>query len=37
MIALAWSQRLEPGRALVVRRAVLDAGVPVMLVPMPAS
>jgi len=37
MIALAWSQRLEPGRALVVRRAVLDAGVPVMLVPMPAN
>ncbi len=37
MIALAWSQRLEPGRALVVRRAVLDAGVPVLLVPMPAN
>jgi hypothetical protein len=37
MLALAWSQRLEPGRALVVRRAVLDTGVPVLLVPMPAS
>lgn len=37
VIALAWSQRLEPGRALVVRRAVLDAGVPVILVPMPAN
>ena len=37
MIALAWSQRLGPGHALVVRRAVLDAGVPVMLVPMPAD
>jgi len=36
MIALAWSQRLDPGRALVVRHAVLDTGVPVMLVPMPA-
>jgi hypothetical protein len=36
MIALAWSRRLEPGRALVVR-AVLDAEVPVMLVPIPAS
>jgi hypothetical protein len=24
MIALAWSQRLEPGRGLVVRRAVPD-------------
>ena len=37
MIALAWSQRLDPGRALVVRHAVLDTGVPVMLVPMPAK
>jgi len=37
MIALAWSQRLEPGRALVVRRAILDTGVPVLLVPMPAN
>jgi len=37
MIALAWSQRLEPGRALVVRHAVLDTGLPVMLVPMPAN
>jgi hypothetical protein len=34
VIALAWSQRLEPGRAAVVRRAVLDARVPVMLIPM---
>jgi hypothetical protein len=37
MIALAWSQRLDPGRAAAVRRAVLDTGVPVLLVPMPAS
>jgi len=37
MIALAWSQRLDPGRALVVLHAVLDTGVPVMLVPMPAQ
>jgi hypothetical protein len=36
-IAPAWSQRLEPGRALLVRRAVLDAGVPVLLVPMAAN
>jgi nucleotide-binding universal stress UspA family protein len=37
MIALAWSQRLEPGRAAAVRRTVLDAEVPVMLLPMPAD
>jgi len=35
MIALAWSQRLEPGRAAAVRRTVLEAEVPVMLTPMP--
>jgi Universal stress protein family len=35
MIALAWSQRLDPGRAAAVRRTILDAEVPVMLVPMP--
>ena len=35
MIALAWSQRLEPGHAAAVRRTVLDAEVPVMLIPMP--
>ncbi len=34
MIALAWSQRLEPGRAAAVRRTILEAEVPVMLVPM---
>ena len=34
MIALAWSQRLDPGRAAAVRRTVLDAEVPVMLIPM---
>ncbi len=34
MIVLAWSQRLEPGRAPVVRRAILDAPVPVMLLPL---
>jgi nucleotide-binding universal stress UspA family protein len=37
MIALAWSQRLEPGRAAAVRRTIRDAEVPVMLVPMPAD
>jgi hypothetical protein len=37
VIALAWSQRLEPGRAAAVRRTILDAEVPVMLVPMPAD
>lgn len=34
LIALGWSQQLDPGRARTVRRAVLDAVVPVMLVPM---
>jgi hypothetical protein len=34
MIALGWSQQLDPGRARTIRRAVLDAVVPVMLVPM---
>jgi hypothetical protein len=34
VIALAWSQRLEAGHAPVVRRAVLDALIPVILVPM---
>jgi len=33
MIALGWSQQLDPGRARTVRRALLDAVVPVMLVP----
>ena len=37
VIALAWSQRLEAGRAAAVRRTVLDAEVPVMLIPMPAD
>jgi len=37
MIALAWSQRLDPGRAAAVRQTVLDAEVPVMLIPMPAD
>lgn len=37
MIALAWSQRLDPGRAAAVRQTVLDAEVPVMLIPMPAG
>ena len=37
MIALAWSQRLDPGRAAAVRRTILEAKVPVMLVPMPAD
>src|ERR1035437_9212493 len=34
IIALGWSQQLDPGRARTVRRAVLDAVIPVMLVPM---
>lgn len=37
MIALAWAQRLQPGHALVVRRAVLVAGVPVILIPVPVT
>jgi len=37
MIALAWSQRLDQGRAAAVRQTVLDAEVPVMLIPMPAG
>ena len=37
MIALAWSQRLDPGRAAAVRRTILEAEVPVMLFPMPAD
>jgi nucleotide-binding universal stress UspA family protein len=37
MIALAWSQRLDPGRAPVVLRTVLEAEVPVILVPIPAD
>lgn len=32
-IALGWAQRIEPGRAAVVRRALSEAHVPVMLVP----
>ncbi|HET8615377.1 MAG TPA: universal stress protein [Actinomycetales bacterium] len=36
LIALGWSQHLEKGRARTVRRAVVDADVPVMLVPVPA-
>ena len=34
MITLAWSQRLDPGRAPIVRRAIVEAAVPVMLVPI---
>lgn len=37
MIALAWSQRLDPGRAAAVRRTLAEADVPVMLIPMPAD
>ena len=37
MIALAWSQRLEPGRAAAVRRAILEAEVPALPIPMPAG
>ncbi len=34
LIALGWSQRLDAGRARTVRRAVAEAPVPVMLVPV---
>ena len=34
MITLAWSQRLDPGRAPIVQRAIVEAAVPVMLVPI---
>ena len=34
LIALAWSQRLEPKRARTVRTSVLEAAVPVLLVPI---
>lgn len=34
LIVLGWSQRLEPGRAQIVRNAVATATVPVMLVPV---
>ncbi len=37
MIALAWSQQLDQGRAPVVLRTVLEAEVPVILVPIPAD
>jgi hypothetical protein len=37
MIALAWSQHLDRGRAPVVLRTVLEAEVPVILVPIPAD
>ena len=36
LIALGWSQQLDPGRARTVQRAVRDAVVPVMLVPLAA-
>ncbi len=37
VIALAWSRRLGRGRARVVLRTVLEAEVPVILVPIPAA
>lgn len=37
LITLAWSQRLEPGRARTVRHTVARSPVPLMLVPMPAG
>jgi nucleotide-binding universal stress UspA family protein len=37
LITLGWSQRLDPGRAQTVRRTVLEAAVPVMLVPLAAN
>jgi nucleotide-binding universal stress UspA family protein len=35
LIVMAWSQRLAPDRAATVRRAVQEARVPVMLMPVP--
>ena len=37
MIALAWSQQLDEGRAPVVLRTILEAEVPVILMPIPAD
>jgi hypothetical protein len=37
LIVLGWSQRLDPERAVTVRRLVDRAQVPVMLMPVPAS
>ena len=37
LITLGWSQRLDAGRAQTVRRTVLEAAVPVMLVPLAAK
>ena len=37
LITLGWSQRLDNGRARTVRRAVVEARVPVMLVPVTAD
>ncbi|QEC48300.1 universal stress protein [Baekduia soli] len=37
IVALAWSQTLAPGRAAVVRNAVADGELPVVLVPVAAS
>lgn len=34
LIALGWSQRLDPGRARTVRRTLRDAAVPVLVVPV---
>lgn len=34
LIALGWSQRLQPGRAHTVRRTLLEATVPVLLAPL---
>ncbi len=37
LIALGWSQRLDPDRAATVRRTISESHVPVMLVPVPTS
>jgi hypothetical protein len=37
MIALVWSQDFGPGRAQVVRAALSQAGVPVLLIPAPQA
>lgn len=35
LLALGWSQRLDPGRALVVREALSRSRVPILLIPIP--
>jgi hypothetical protein len=37
LIALGWSQHLDAERSRTVRRSVLHAGVPVLLLPVPSN